>query len=109
MTTVLRSQLRPSVLQPEQLGVRRAGIGEAVRLQVLRHGIGWRQADDMPTRPLVRVADRLQGVALAGAGAALDDLQPAAGNRMVEGEALIGPQCSATATAASIAAAGSAR
>ena len=96
ITTVRRSQLRPPVLQPEQLGVHRAGLGEPVRLQVLRHGVGRCQADHPPARPLVRVADRREGIALPGPGAALDDLQPAGGDRMIERATLIRPQACAT-------------
>ena len=80
--------------------MRRAGLGKPVRLQVLRHGVGRRQADHPPARLLVRVADRLQDVALPGPCPALDDLQPAGADRVVERLALIRAQCRATPTAA---------
>ena len=69
----------------------RRGFGEALGLQVLRHGIGRCQADHPQSRPLVRRAHRLQDVALPRPCPALDDLQPTTADRMIERLALIRP------------------
>ena len=50
------------VLQPEELGMHCAGLGEPIGAQVLRHGIGRRQTNHAPAGQFVRVADGLQGV-----------------------------------------------
>ena len=92
MTTVLAIPGGAAVLQREQRRVHRARLGEAVLGEVLCHGVGRRQADHPPAVVRVRVADRRERVALAGAGAALDERQAATGQRMVERRLLIRPQ-----------------
>ena len=83
---------RAPALQREQRRVHRAGLGEAVLGEVLRHRVGRRQADHPPPVARVRVADRREGKTLAGAGAALDQRQAGPGHGMIECRLLIRPQ-----------------
>jgi hypothetical protein len=67
----------------------RAGLGEPVRLQVLRDGVRRGQSDDtVPGRP-VRLPHGGKGKTLARAGPALDQLQPAGRDRVLECGALV--------------------
>ena len=84
--------LSAAVLQPEQLGMHRAGFGEPVCLEVLRDGVGRRQADDAPPVQRVRVTDRREDKTLAGTGATLDECQVAGTDRVLERRLLIGPK-----------------
>jgi hypothetical protein len=62
--------LRAAVLQPEELGVHRARLGETVCLEILRNRVGRRQSDHAASIQRVRVADRSQDKTLASAGTA---------------------------------------
>ena len=65
---------RAAVLDPEQSRMHRARLDEAVRLQVLGHGVRGGQSHDTVASGLVCRAHRRQCVALARAGPALDQL-----------------------------------
>ena len=82
-------QCHAPVLDLEEHGVNRARLAESVRLQVLGNGIRRSQSDNAQPGHLMRLAHRGKGKTLAGAGAALDQLQPAGGNRVLERRALL--------------------
>jgi len=67
----------------------RRGAGKAVRLQIFRDAVCRREADDAAPLRLMRVADSGERKALAGAGAALDDFEPALGDGVLERRTLI--------------------
>ena len=78
---------------PEQLGMDRAGAREAaLAAQILRDRVRRGEPDHLLPAPLVRLADRGEREALSRAGAALDDLEPALPDCVLEGRALIGAQ-----------------
>ena len=60
-----------------------------VGLQILGDAVGRREADDAAPLLLMRVANGGERKALAGAGAALDDFEPALARRVVERRPLI--------------------
>ena len=80
---------RAAVLEAEQFGMHGRSAGKAVRLQIFRDAVCRREAHDAAPLLLVRVADGGERKALAGAGAALDDLQPARARGVVERRTLI--------------------
>ena len=80
---------RPAVLEPEQFGMHGRSARKPVGLQILRDAVGRREADDAPPLLLMRVANGGERKALAGAGAPLDDFEPALGRRVVERRPLI--------------------
>ena len=59
------------------------------RAHVLGDGVGRRQADDPVAARLIGLADRRHGVALAGAGLAVDERQALGAGRVVEGARLL--------------------
>ena len=81
--------IRPAVLEPEQFGMHGRRARKPVGLQILGDAVGRREADDAAPLLLMRVADSGERKALAGAGAALDDFQPALARRVVERRPLI--------------------
>jgi hypothetical protein len=65
------------------------GAPKPVGLQILGDAVRRREADDASPLLLIRVADSGERKALAGAGAALDDFDPALARRVVERRTLI--------------------
>ena len=75
---------RPAVLEAEQFGMHGRGARKTVGLQILGDAVGRREADDAAPLLVMRVANGGKRKALAGAGAPLDDFEPALGRRVVE-------------------------